>query len=195
MQLLEENILRKRADCPIRKMLDLWHELAERELGWDVEVLLANRRKHAQLKDFPDELNTSYPIVKDRQVKLVLFLEILDLIEKIKVTHELGHNVLKLQGFKNLMYNREGVSHIETALNDLAHHRPLYHLQKRVGVSAEIQEYLDHLELTKFLAPPEPDLQMDDLDDETEEEAWLENPVLGAEELLCFSRIRHLLQE
>ena len=50
------------------------------------------------------------------------------------------------------------------------------------------------LERTNFLAPPEPDLEIDDLEDETEEEAWPENPVLGAEELLRFSRLRQLLQ-
>jgi hypothetical protein len=65
---------------------------------------------------------------------------------------------------------------------------------RRLFAAEEIRDYLDHLEHTKFLAPPEPDLERDDLDDETEEEPWLENPILGAEELLRFSRIRQLLQ-
>jgi hypothetical protein len=60
--------------------------------------------------------------------------------------------------------------------------------------AGEIREYLDHLERTKYLAPPEPELEIDDLDDETEEEPGLENPVLGAAELLRFSRVRQLLQ-
>jgi hypothetical protein len=64
---------------------------------------------------------------------------------------------------------------------------------RRLFAAGEIHEYLDHLESTKFLAPSAPDLEMDDLDDETED-AWLENPVLGAEELLRFSRLRQLLQ-
>jgi hypothetical protein len=64
---------------------------------------------------------------------------------------------------------------------------------KRLFADGEIHEYLDHLEHTKFLAPAEPDLEMDDLDDQTED-AWLENPVLGAEELLRFSRLQQLLQ-
>ncbi len=66
---------------------------------------------------------------------------------------------------------------------------------RRLFTAAEIHEYLDYLERTKFLAPPEPALEMDDLDDETEEEPWLDNPVLGAEELLRFSRLRQLLQQ
>lgn len=65
---------------------------------------------------------------------------------------------------------------------------------RRLFTSAEIYPYLDHLERTKFLAPPEPDLDIDDVEDETEAEPWPENPVLGAEELLRFSRLRQLLQ-
>ena len=64
----------------------------------------------------------------------------------------------------------------------------------RLFAAEEIRDYLDHLEHTKYLAPPEPDLERDDLDDESEAEPWLDNPVLGAEELLRFSRIRQLLQ-
>jgi hypothetical protein len=65
---------------------------------------------------------------------------------------------------------------------------------RRLFGGEEIRAYLDHLEHTKYLAPPEPDLERDDLDDESEEEPWLDNPILGAEELLRFSRIRQLLQ-
>jgi hypothetical protein len=47
----------------------------------------------------------------------------------------------------------------------------------------------------KFLAPTvEPELEMADLDDEAEEELWPNNPVMGAEELLRFCRVRQLLQ-
>jgi hypothetical protein len=53
----------------------------------------------------------------------------------------------------------------------------------------EIRAYLDHLESAKFLASPEAEIE-----DEDEEEPWPANPVLGAAELLRFSRIRQLLQ-
>lgn len=65
---------------------------------------------------------------------------------------------------------------------------------RRLFAAGEVREYLNHLERTKYLAQ-EPHLEMDDPDDETEEEPWLENPVMGAEELLRFSRIRQLLQQ
>ena len=66
---------------------------------------------------------------------------------------------------------------------------------RRLFTASEIRTYLDHLERTKFLAPAEPDLEgMDDRGDEAEEEPWPDNPVVGAQELLRFSRMRQLLQ-
>ena len=64
---------------------------------------------------------------------------------------------------------------------------------QRIFKAAEIRDYLDHLERTKFLAPLDPDPDIDDFDDEIEDESWHENPVMGAEELLRFSRLRQLL--
>lgn len=66
---------------------------------------------------------------------------------------------------------------------------------RRVFTTAEICDYLDHLERSKLLAPPDPDLDIDDFaDGEIEDEPWPEHPVMGAEELLRFSRVRQLLQ-
>ena len=70
---------------------------------------------------------------------------------------------------------------------------------RRLFAAEVIRDYLDRLEKTKYLAPLDPDLEMEDLDeldepDEDEPEPRLENPVMGAEELLRFSRVRQLLQ-
>jgi hypothetical protein len=40
---------------------------------------------------------------------------------------------------------------------------------RRLFTAGRIRTYLDHLERTKFLAPEEPDWEIDDLDDEAEE--------------------------
>ena len=65
---------------------------------------------------------------------------------------------------------------------------------QRLFTAQQIRAYLERLEQTKFLAPVEPELETDDLDDEAEEELWPNNPVMGAEELLRFCRVRQLLQ-
>ena len=66
---------------------------------------------------------------------------------------------------------------------------------RRLFTAEELHTYLDSLERTKFLTPEEPDWELDDLDDEAKEEPWPDHSVLGAEELLRFSRVRQLLQE
>ena len=64
---------------------------------------------------------------------------------------------------------------------------------RRLFSAEEIRTYIDHLERTKFLAPPEPEIEMED-EEEEEDEPWPAHPLLGAQELLRFSRIRQLLQ-
>jgi hypothetical protein len=79
---------------------------------------------------------------------------------------------------------------------DFAAELPAFVLEiRRIFSTREIGKFLDELERTKFLAPPEPELDVDDLDDDPDDEPWLENPVLAAKELLRFPRIRQLLQE
>ena len=61
---------------------------------------------------------------------------------------------------------------------------------RRLFTAEEIHGYLDYLERAKYLAPPE--LELESTLDEDDQESWLDNPVLGAEELLRFSRLRLL---
>ena len=66
---------------------------------------------------------------------------------------------------------------------------------QRLFTAEVIRDYLDRMERTKYLAPMDPDLEMDDLDElDDPDEPLVENPVMGAEELLRFSRVRQLLQ-
>jgi len=65
---------------------------------------------------------------------------------------------------------------------------------QRLFTAHEIRAYLDHLERTRYLAPQEVDLEPEPDEDLEEEEDWLENPVMGAEELLRFARVRQILQ-
>jgi hypothetical protein len=64
---------------------------------------------------------------------------------------------------------------------------------RRMFTAQEICSYLDDLERSTFLSPSEPEddagLDNDELDDVTPD-----NPVLGAQELLRFARIKEMLQ-
>jgi hypothetical protein len=74
---------------------------------------------------------------------------------------------------------------------------PFIRAIRRLFTAEELRDYLERLEKTKYLAL-DPDLEVDDLGelddpDEDEPEPWLENPVMGAEELLRFARVRQRL--
>jgi hypothetical protein len=65
---------------------------------------------------------------------------------------------------------------------------------RSIFTAQQICTYLDDLERTTFLFPSEPEEDSaDDADDELEAED-LGHPVLGAEELLRFARIKEMLQ-
>ena len=64
---------------------------------------------------------------------------------------------------------------------------------RRIFTAQEICSYLDELERTKFLSPPEPEEDFD-LDEDDFEDIIPDNPVLGAQEILWFARIKEMLQ-
>ena len=64
---------------------------------------------------------------------------------------------------------------------------------RRIFSPQEICGYLDDLERSKFLSPPEPE-DDSDLDEEDFEDVIPGNPVLGAQELLRFARMKDMLQ-
>jgi hypothetical protein len=64
---------------------------------------------------------------------------------------------------------------------------------QRIFTAVELRDYFNTFERTRFLAPRHPDLDAYYPDDEIEDEPWFENPVMGAEGLLRFSRARLLL--
>jgi hypothetical protein len=60
---------------------------------------------------------------------------------------------------------------------------------RRIFTAQEICSYLDDLERSKFLSPPDADEDDDDFED-----VIPDNPIRGAQELLRFARIKEMLQ-
>ena len=80
--------------------------------------------------------------------------------------------------------------------SDFAAELPAFVLEiQRIFSPREIGTFLDELERNKFFAPLEPEPDLDDIEDDPDDDPWLDNPVSGAKELLRFARIRQLLQE
>jgi len=133
MELYPEVGLQKQADPPILAMLHLWHKLVKEKIGVDFEVFIGNRREHKQLNSFKGELHTAYPQMVNGHPSLVLWLDNVTKVNSIFVTHELGHWVLKLQGFQGIRHIKQQDIDIEALLGSMCHHPPLYALQKQCG--------------------------------------------------------------
>jgi hypothetical protein len=141
MKLYLEAELQKQADPPTLAMLDLWHKLVKERTKADFEVLIGNRREHKELNSFKGELYTAYPQIVNEHPCLVLWLDNMTKVDSIFVTHELGHWVLKLQGFQGIRHIKQQDIDIEALLGSMCHHPPLYALQRQCG--HEPQEEID----------------------------------------------------
>ena len=90
------------------------------------------------------------------------------------------------------------LSHITSTCAGLTPAAELPHFLKQIRrtfTAQQIHNYLDDLERAKFMSPIEDDEDMD-LEDEDPEFADypLDNPILGAQELLRFARVKEMLQ-
>jgi hypothetical protein len=101
--------------------------------------MIGNRREHRQLSSFSGELYVAFPVIIEGKVVLSLWLDSLSNVNPILVTHEIGHWVLKLQGFQGFIYQPKKHSDIEILLNSMAHHPPLYALQRSFGHEPQLE--------------------------------------------------------
>ena len=116
-------------------------------------------------------------------------------IEQCAATEEIGDN-FGVQSALDYLIGEKLFSFLHAAERDplFAAEVPAFICEiRRLFTEKEIRDYLDRLEHTKYLAPQEPDLEPDSEEDLDEEEFGLENPVMGAQELLRFARVRELL--
>ena len=142
MQYFNETVLRDYGDEPTNQMLDLWHQECLNYFNNDIEVIMADRRHNPRLRDIPGTINSASPHVFDNKMHLTLWLESVYPLEPILVTHELGHWILVLRGYKTLVDPGRTFGDIVVNLNSLAHHPPLFTVQRSLG--HEPQDMIDH---------------------------------------------------
>lgn len=186
MKIYHETALIEQADGPTMAMLDLWRSLSLQETGAAIEVMIGNRKENPQLKSFTGELYIAYPRVIGGKVVLALWMDSLRSVKSIIVTHELGHWILKLQGFSGVIYTRQKHNNTEILLNSMAHHPPLYNLQRSVG--HEPQEEID--------SRCENDIRIFSRDKESKRrEIWVSNAFLLFDDVLnCSEQNRGALE-
>ncbi len=131
----------KKADEPTKKAVNLWRALSKENTGELIEVMIGDKSEHPdeRIRQFPRRLNVADPIEVDGRIVLGLYIE----DERFEIiTHEIGHWILSFQGFHSLIYRPEPNNGINMRLNSLAHHFPLYDLQKELGHN--FQNEIDH---------------------------------------------------
>jgi hypothetical protein len=186
MKLYRETALRKQADNPTLAMLDLWHSLSKQKIGVSVEVMVGNRKEHPQLSAFSGELYTAFPMTVEGRVVLSLWLDSLTNVNSVLVTHEIGHWVLKLQGFRGMLYPPNKHCNEEILLNSMAHHPPLYALQRSLGHEPQME--ID--------SRADQDLKRFSMETETRQrKIWIRNALLLADDLMnCSEEKRKQLE-
>ena len=131
-------------------------------------------------------LSTALPQVIEGRVRLVLWLENLEHVTDVLLSHELGHWVLCLQGYKSIKDPNNRHSNTEILLNSLASHRPLYDMQRSLGIEPK-EEIDSRARNTKTV------FSRDDKTDSKRKQT--ENALLVADDLMnCSSSIRDELE-
>ena len=116
-------------------------------------------------------------------------------IEQCEATKEI-HDSFGLQRALDYLIGEKLFSFVAAAEHAPAFVEELPHFVaeiRRMFTAQEICSYLDDLERTKFLSPPEPEEDAD-LNEDDFEDVIPANPVLGAQELLRFVRVKEILQ-
>jgi hypothetical protein len=133
-----ENGLRLRADQPTIRMLDIWITLCIEKIGSPIEVMFCDRKEYPyhDINTHGGQLNSSIPQSCQDRIVLMLLLESVKTLDLVIVTHELGHWILKLQGFKtlgNLSERRIDSKESYGELSSLCTHPALFMLQRKLG--------------------------------------------------------------
>jgi len=141
VQVLDEAVLREHLDEPTNRIFNIWHQECLNYIKNDIDVRVADRRQNPQLRDIPGEINSAAPAVFDNKMYLVLWFDSVYPLKPLLVTHELGHWILVLRGYKMLVDPARTYGDIVINLNSMAHHPPLFTLQRSLG--HEPQDMID----------------------------------------------------
>jgi len=143
MQSFDESVMRDYGDEVTHRFLDLWHQECLVYFKHDVDVIMVDRLENSHLRKMDGTVNTASPGVIDGKIRLILWLQDINTHppDPIILTHEIGHWILCLKGFKTFVDPNHMSSENVISLNSLAQHPPLFVLQRSLG--HEPQEMID----------------------------------------------------
>jgi hypothetical protein len=127
-----EKKLRELMDPPTNRMIDLWDQACITTLKKPVEIVVDDRRNDPIYRSWLGEVNTASPGIHEGRVVLYVLVDSFPRLRPIVISHEIGHWVLILRGFRALQCIPRNIFR-ESLLNSLAGHPSLFRLQKQLG--------------------------------------------------------------
>ncbi|MFC1899559.1 hypothetical protein ACFLXP_04430 [Chloroflexota bacterium] len=187
MQYFNESVIRDYGDEVTHRFLDLWHQECLSYLKHDVEVIMIDRFENPQLRKMDGTINTASPgAVIDEKIRLILWLEDINKHppDPLILTHEVGHWILLLRGYRSVVDPNHISSENVISLNSLAHHPPLFALQRSLG--HEPQEMID--------SQTENDTNFYNEYKERDSQRWISDALYITDHLIsCSENYRHKL--
>jgi len=143
-----EQMIRNKFDVPTNKMLSLWHVLSKQKYGNNIDVVMVDNKDVPATSQFKGDLYTAFPtntFIKDNVV-LVVVVNTFENLNQLLVSHEIGHWVLKMQGFVGFSYNSDTRNNQSIFFNSMLQHPAIYQLQTSFGHKpiSEINNRLRH---------------------------------------------------
>jgi len=132
MAFISEDSIRKKADEATIKFLDLWEELSNSVLGTSLPVCIKDLKKNPLYKHITYEFSTAIPDPVEKPVSLAIWTSHYPHLSNVLITHEIGHWILVLKGFKTI---REGrLDRVKNAfIRSMIDHPVIYSLQRKYG--------------------------------------------------------------
>lgn len=129
-----ESELRRILDKPSISMFELWHSLCYEIIGQTIEIIATNINQLIEYDSIRGQVNTAkLSKLPNGKTVLCVFLHDFPKINPIYLTHEIGHYVLHLKGFKQVGYTSDPMCQEQIQINSLCDHPVLYDLQRQLG--------------------------------------------------------------
>lgn len=115
-------------------ILDLWDDLCQLLFDYRIGVISIGKKDVESYDSLQDEFNTAFLTIHDERVILTVVLNDLSKPKPAVLSHEVGHWILKLKGYKGVRKEEDPHGLIVAHINNLFTHRPVWKLVKEMGI-------------------------------------------------------------
>lgn len=137
MKIILEDSIRKQGDETTIEFLELWKELSISTLNKHLPVCIRDLKDHPHYKHIDTEFHSTNPYPENKPVSLAIWSSHYPNLDDVLITHEIGHGILVLQGFKTILERSLGIN-INGLIRQLGDHPVIHSIQKQYGHNPQI---------------------------------------------------------